>query len=295
MISAEIIEDTVSADSVRLTTFKLVYPSIVHPELLTHKALSRSVSSNRDIPVWEMIDSVEADMAEPVEWGKNMPGMQSRELLDDTDRKAAQAIWRSAGRQAVRHSRDLAAIGVNKQIANRVTMPWQHVSVVLTATDYDNFFSLRCHEDADQTMSDVAWAMAHAYYNACPTAARDLTWCHLPFVTSGERATLSEDVLLQASVARCARVSYKNHDGGFPILDKDVQLAGDLQASGHWSPFEHQGKPAAAGTRSGNFRGWTQFRQTFDKQCVKIFDYDAAMSKLAESGKRIPGLKGASK
>jgi thymidylate synthase ThyX len=295
MISAEIVEDTISDDRVRLTTFKLVYPSIVHPELLTHKALSRSVSSNRAIPIAKMIDSIEADMAEPVEWGKNMPGMQARELLDETDKKAAMAIWRTAGRQAVKHSRDLAATGAHKQIANRVTMPWQHVSVVLTATDYDNFFALRCHEDADPTMAELAWSMAHTYYNSCPVPARPMAWCHLPFVSAGERATLSEGILLQASVARCARVSYRNHDGSFPILDKDIELARDLQASGHWSPFEHQGMPAAAGSRSGNFRGWAQFRQTFDKQCIKNFDYDAAMSKLTESGKRIPGLKGAKK
>lgn len=231
-------------------------------------------------------------MAEPSAWGRNQPGMQARQDLDDTERRAAQALWRGAGRAAVKASRELAETGVHKQIANRVTEPWQHMSVVATASDWDNFFVLRCHDDADPTMAELAWTMAHAYFRATPVPARADTWCHLPFVTPGELATLSETLLLEASVARCARVSYRNHDGSFPILDRDVKLADDLRASGHWSPFEHQGFPFTnREVRSGNFRGWMQFRQTFSTQCATRFDYASAVEKLAVAGRRVPGLR----
>lgn len=291
-IAAEIVADTLSAAGARLTTFKLSYPRFIHAELMTHRALSRNASSSRAIPVASMIEGVEADMAEPCAWGRNRPGMQARQDLDDTDRKAAQGLWRGAGRDAVRASRELAATGVHKQIANRVTEPWQHMSVVASASDWDNFFALRCHEDADPTMAELAWTMAHAYFNARPRPARDGTWCHLPFVTDGERVTLSEALLLEASVARCARVSYRNHDGSFPVLDRDVALASGLRASGHWSPFEHQGFPLPErGLRSGNFRGWLQFRQTFATQCAERFDYDAEITRLGVAGRRVPGLR----
>lgn len=286
-ITADIVADTLSAAGARLTTFKLSYPRFIHAEFMTHRALSRNASSSRAIPIAKMIESVEVDMAEPSAWGRNQPGMQARQELDDTDRKAAQGLWRGAGRAAVKASRELAATGVHKQIANRVTEPWQHMSVVATASDWDNFFVLRCHEDADPTMAELAWAMAHAYFSSSPAPAKPESWCHLPFVTPGERATLTEVLLLEASVARCARVSYRNHDGSFPVLDRDVELADSLRASGHWSPFEHQGFPLTErGLRSGNFRGWLQFRQTFSTQCAERFDYDAAVARRRAAGLR---------
>jgi thymidylate synthase ThyX len=291
-ISAEIVADTLSAGGARLTTMKLCYPRFIHAEFMTHRALSRNASSSRAIPIAKMIDGVEADMAEPVEWGRNQAGMQARELLDDTDRKAAQALWRGAGRAAVRASRDLAATGVHKQIANRVTEPWQHISVVVTASDWDNFFALRCHEDADPTMAELAWAMAHALHAGRPQPAKPESWCHLPFVTDGEKLTLDEASQIEASVARCARVSYRNHDGSYPVLEKDRELASQLRASGHWSPFEHQGMPLPSqGIRSGNFRGWLQYRQTFSTQCVEAWDYDRALQRWAVAGRRVPGLR----
>ena len=68
-------------------------------------------------------------------------------------------------------------------------------------------------------------------------------------------------LLIKVSVARCARVSYLRH------LEKrdlraDAALHNILAAAGHWSPFEHIAQalmnPKA---RSGNFRGWAQYRK----------------------------------
>ncbi len=291
-ISADIVADTLSSAGARLTTFKLSYPRFIHAEFMTHRALSRNASSSRAIPIAKMIDGVETDMAEPSSWGRNQAGMQARQELDDIDRRAAQGLWRGAGRAAAKASREIAATGAHKQIANRVTEPWQHMSVVCTASDFDNFFTLRCHDDADPTMAELAWAMAHVYFNSCPVSARPESWCHLPFVTAGEREELGEAMLLDVSAARCARVSYRNHDGSSPVLEKDVALATGLRASGHWSPFEHQGLPFTEHMiRSGNFRGWLQYRQTFSSQCAERFNYQAELERLAVAGRRVPGLR----
>jgi thymidylate synthase ThyX len=277
-ISAEIVMDSLSTGGARVTTLKLVYPRFVHGEFMTHRVFSRNASSSRAIPISKMIEAVDSEPAEPSEWGRNEPGMQSRRLLEDIDLKAAQAVWRGAARVAARTSAHLAEIGCHKQIANRVTEPWQHMAVVCTATDFNNFFTLRCHPDADPTMQDLGWAMADAYFNSQPRPCADGEW-HLPFTTAGERLTLDIKTLLACSVARCARVSYKNHDGSLPIVSKDLELTSSLSSSGHWSPFEHQAQALAdASQRSGNFLGWLQHRQSFLTQNVEIFDYQRAVA-----------------
>lgn len=292
MISAEIVEDSVNADGHRLTTMKLCYPRFIHAEFMTHRVFSRNASSSRAVPVQRVLTAVDDEMAEPVAWGRNQPGMQSRVPLDDNDRKAAQAVWRIAGRNAIRASQHLSEIGCHKQIANRVTEPWQKIDVVVTASEWDNFFALRCHPDADPTMAELAWTMAHVYYrDPRPRQCHGDRWLHLPFVGEEERSSsVDERILLSASVARCARVSYRNHDGSSVDIEKDVKLAEDLRESGHWSPFEHQAM-ASPGTRSGNFRGWIQYRQTFGTLSTSRFNYREEIQKLSVAGRRVPGLR----
>lgn len=81
------------------------------------------------------------------------------------------------------------------------------------------------------------------------------------------------EVKKKISVARCARVSYLTHDGKRDI-EKDLELFEKLRTSGHWSPFEHVATPSPLNDkneRSGNFRGWCQFRKEFvDENCTNF-------------------------
>lgn len=290
-IKAEIVEDSVAPCGVRLATLTLVYPRFVHSELMTHRVFSRNASSSRAIPIQRMIDSVEADPAEPVEWGRNKAGMQAGEPLDDVDRIAAEAVWRQLGRRAARASRHLADIGVHKQVANRVTEPWQHMHVIVTATDWDNFLHLRCHPDADPTMAELAWTIAKALHVGRPVTRQLGEW-HLPFVTEEERSRFADherDTLARVSAARCARVSYRNHDGTAPVVQKDLELADRLMESGHWSPTEHQAYALGdASAVSGNFRGWMQHRQLHLSQYGVRFDLQAALRRWRDAGRPLP-------
>jgi hypothetical protein len=71
---------------------------------------------------------------------------------------------------------------------------------------------------------------------------------------------------IKCSVARCARVSYVNHDGTSPDVEKDMELYERLVGSEpmHASPIEHQACPNQ-GMWSGNFFGWEQFRKVIDQ------------------------------
>jgi thymidylate synthase ThyX len=72
-------------------------------------------------------------------------------------------------------------LGVHKQLANRLLEPFSWHTVVVTATDWDNFFHLRCHPDAQPEfqkiagmMRDVMEASTHNLYYG--------EW-HLPYIT----------------------------------------------------------------------------------------------------------------
>ena len=161
------------------------------------------------------------------------------------------------------------------------------MDTVLSATDFENFFALRCHPDAEPHFRVLAWRMADAYYTGSTPVARSLDDCHLPYVTAEERVALPMETLKACSAARCARVSYKLHDGATASVEKDLELHSRLLAGlvagggepGHLSPLEHQATPLAdPAARSGPFRGWKQYRKEVVGENA-TFDYQAAVAK----------------
>ena len=263
-ISAKVIAHSAHPGCPDLITLQLRYPRFIHSEVMTHRVFSRNASSSRAIPVERMIEDIEAEIAMPVEWGKNQPGMQAREPMQHYTVSRAMFTWEMAAREAVRSARILDGYGAHKQIVNRVLEPFAHISVVVTATDWQNFFDLRCHEDADPTMRALAFAMRNAIADSAPTILW-LTGWHKPYVGDEERRKLGPTRSLLASVARCARVSYLNHDGTNPDSQKDLELAEHLEASGHMSPFEHQAGPMP-GKRFANLNGWQSYRNMMETE-----------------------------
>lgn len=270
-IEAKIIADSISPTNARLTTFQLRYPRFIHAEFMTHRLFSRNASSSRAIPVNKIIQQVLDDPAMPVAWGRNQRGMQAQTALDEKDVEAARFHWLVARDKAVEQAQCLVDLGLHKQIANRILEPWHHISVVCTATEFDNFFSLRCHPDAQPEIKALAEQMCDLYYGNVPSLVEMGEW-HLPYITEDERKQLvpGEHVKIamrehhiKASTARCARVSYLTHDNERPSMDKDLGLYDRLFSSKHMSPFEHPATPNVdPNAWSGNFKGWIQLRKT---------------------------------
>lgn len=254
--SAIVIADTQSPAGKRITTLQLRYPRFIHPEFMTHRVFSRNASSSRAIPVERLIEDVLRDTAMPLHWGKNQPGMQARKehdapvLLDGTFVSNENA-WLAARDHAIEVARAFTKAGYHKQLVNRLLEPFAHINVVVTSTEWDNFFKLRIHEDAQPEIFNLAAEMKLAMDNSRP----ENRYWHMPYAT-GETDP-------KVSAARCARVSYLTHEGKPPNREADLALAERLLADHHLSPFEHQAhwlpNPEYA---SGNFRGWQQFRQT---------------------------------
>lgn len=273
--SARIVLDSISPAGVRLTTMEARYPRFIHSELMTHRVFSRNAASSRAIPIKKMIEAVREEPAMPVWWGRNQSGMQAEEQIDDATRERAQEEWQRALEDALRHAERLASseINLHKQLVNRILEPFAWITVILTGTEWSNFFAQRTHQDAQPELKHIATMMLEAYRASEPRRLQLGDW-HTPLIQPDEELTLSVEDRLKISVARAGRVSYLTH-GGVRDHAKDIELYERLLgggANGHWSPFEHAATPLLSGDEwSGNFRGWEQYRKRFPQENVESF------------------------
>ncbi|WKZ86273.1 FAD-dependent thymidylate synthase [Ralstonia pickettii] len=273
MIHAKVIEDSIAAHGKRLTTLQLEYPRFIHAEFMTHRVFSRNASSSRAIPVAKMIEQVRTKPAMPIHWGKNQPGMQAKEQVSNETATTAAANWVRAAVDAANRAEVLMDLGIHKQVVNRILEPFQHIHVVVTATEWENFFELRDHPDAQPEIQALAGTMRIAMDCSEPNRVKrdrgDARNWHLPYVSNEERYVHrdSPELLAKLSTARCARVSYLTHDGANPSIEKDLELFDRLVGARplHASPTEHQAYPLPlAGQSSKNFKGWRQHRELIE-------------------------------
>jgi hypothetical protein len=289
---AKIIADSISPDGVRLTTMEVVLPRIVLSEFNTHRTKSRSSASSRAIPVEKMIARVVDDPYIPEQWDRNGAGMQGHGLIKGKEAERCVEVWLHARDVAVVHARKLAELGIHKQTTNRLLEPFMWHTIIVTATEWSNFYNLRCNPLAHPALRNTAEAMRAVQAASTPSPVAYGEW-HLPYFDPERDADVSPDDRPKICVARCARVSYLTHDG---IRDpsKDIELANSLLSNAHMAPLEHVARPmghgeatdltAATGawaltfregkgidtrdmarpekTFAGNFRGWIQYRKT---------------------------------
>ena len=295
-IYAKVVTDS-TANGVRATTMELRYPRFIHSEFMTHRVFSRNASSSRAIPVAKNIEQVKENPAMPIFWGKNQKGMQAREEnytpigfapFQTSVPIFREDAWKYASLVAIAYAKQFEAAGYHKQIVNRLLEPFQFISVIVTSTEWDNFFSLRLHPDAQPEIQELAKCMKEARNQSFPFVFEEGMW-HTPYIDGGvSKGYNGQQIenIVKCSAARCARVSYLNHDNSLPDYEKDLVLAHRLLESKHMSPFEHQLTPIPAfdfddpeeiykdqwekGVThidrngilwSGNMRGWIQYRQ----------------------------------
>lgn len=242
-----------------LYTLELRSPRFIHAEFMTHRVFSRNASSSRAMPIAKQIDAVESFPVFPSEWGTNKPGMQAGDPLARMTQTEAEAVWGLACRDAVKHARKLKDLGVHKQLANRLLEPFSYITVIVSSTEWSNFFDLRISELAQPEIRILAERMKAAMDAVEPIEAK-LGYVHAPYVTQEEREAFEPEQLMMISAARCARVSYLNHDGLAPDVSKDLALAERLMGDKHASVFEHQAHPTATSQWIRNFRDWNQHR-----------------------------------
>lgn len=299
-IKASIIAHSVSENTGKeIITFELEYPRFIHSEFMTHRLFSRNAASSRAIPVTKMLTQVWNNPAMPVYWGKNQAGMQSDTSLIGWHLTIANTLWKFSAKVAASLSWLFMKLGVHKQLANRITEPFQMMKVVMTTTELEQFFHLRDDKDAQPEIKILAIRMREAITQSVPRVLKKGDW-HLPYVNmvdigghwqyvdeTGHAISIHDAKVLSASC--CAQVSYRmlNHSmERAEMIYAKLNLDSDTNRPAHASPVEHQATPiySAAdhgisvwtkfGIReknldqlwSGNFRGWVQFRKTLKNE-----------------------------
>jgi thymidylate synthase ThyX len=286
MIKAEIIADSINETGCRCTTFIVNFPRIVLAELNTHRALSKNSASSRAIPFNKMVEMVETNPFIPIRFQKDHKGMQGTEYFEDIDEFNAKTHWLLARDKAVESAKTLNAYGMTKQLCNRILEPFMWHKVIVTATDYENFFRLRAHEDAEIHIQKLAYVMLEEYNQSQPKYLKEGEW-HIPFGDNIDRKRVLDTIksyndeiggvgayeteiseaMRKIAIARCARISYNNFEGS-DDYSKDITLCDRLFGSlpRHLSPTEHVAQAKNDSKYYGNFKGFKQFRKFFDDE-----------------------------
>lgn len=266
-ITAKVICDSISVTGQRITTFEIEYPRFILAELNTHKMLEKNSSSSRAIPIGKMIEQIRANAALPIYWGSKKAGMQAGAEVQDVQYSID--FWMKALAGSIGQAVLLDGEGVHKQTVNRLLEPFQMMKTVITGTDWDNFFNLRIHPDAQPEFCMLAYKMYQAMQESVPMQLKSGEW-HLPYINTSRYAvaedgeswdinseiiystgnlsdgTLSKPLTLEEaqriSASCCAQTSYRKHDESLEKADNMFQMLVGADVL-HASPFGHLATP----------------------------------------------------
>lgn len=275
-ISAEIIADSKNFRGDRITTYVVTFPRIVLAELNTHRVFSRNSASSRAIPAKKMRGMVLTNLFTPIKWQRDHKGMQGTKYFDGWKVLLLNYLWKLASVLMVFLSYVLNKFGLTKQICNRLLEPFMWHTAIVTSTDFENFFALRAHDQAEIHIAKLAEVMLEQYNKSTPNKLHNGEW-HIPFGDKFDKNRIIsylnlqdiyieeehiEMMMVKIATARCARVSYLNFEGK-DDYEADVNLHNRLSKMGHWSPFEHCAAATNLDKYYGNFKGFVQYRKMF--------------------------------
>jgi thymidylate synthase ThyX len=319
MIDAKIIADSKNQWGNRLITFLITMPRIILAEFNTHRMLSRNSASSRAIPFKTTSKRVEDVPFVPIAWMKDHSGMQGTEFFNDTETLPLdgnplaidylKTEWLKAMHFMQVQAKLLNNAGLSKQICNRLLEPFMWHQVIVTGTEWENFFALRDHPDAEMHIRKLAHIMLQKANESNPKLLEPGDW-HIPFIEqidileleryaymhpemkySGDTKKDAQLLAAKISAGICAGISYGRVKDKTDIEDM-LDLCNVLTQrpySGkrgtkdrfspiHASPTEHQARCMTLYEYDnillgfgwcGNFRGFIQLRKLLANENAK--------------------------
>lgn len=242
----KLICDSVNKNGERISTFEVQYWRPILAETNTHRVLSRNAASSRAQSFQSRCEKVATNPVVPNHWNAEQRGMvggeefspEIKDYINERIQRLAKGVVEKL--QEIDHVVEMKTGNrIHKQYLNRYLEPFTATTQLITSTEWDNFFKLRCAPDAQPEIRDLALKMRELLETCKPVE----TELHMPYVREADRkmvedGLISRDDLTKLAVARCARVSYKTYDNSDDI-ERDFRLYNRLLESGHMSPFEH--------------------------------------------------------
>ncbi len=325
---AKVILDSVGPNQKRIITVQARYWRAIHAEIMTHRDRARNAASSRAIPFLRFkkcthegasprfcaicnkdgmvpVDNctysmILKDSFFPEFIGAEQKGMQSGSELMEPNRSNCLASIERMRDFCLKECKYLYEQGVHKSIINRYLEPWSYITVVMTATEWKNFFRLRVHPKAEKHFNKVASQIKAAIDSSMPQVLRSGEW-HMPYLTKEDRDEVCDmspenrlsllrnynpeietntinACLKRVSAAYSARLSYLNHEGHRDLKDS-IRLFDSLIHPKfeqdrdddviHASPLEHVNRAVSDPRyRSGPMVGWHQMRKDYPNENV---------------------------
>ena len=299
------------ANGITITTFLIDFPRFILAELNTHRAISKNGASSRAIPVAQQIKRVQDNPVVPIHFGLNQAGMSADTEVDVETKSKGVYEWLFNANRSVVGAQILQGMGVHKQVVNRIMEPYSFMRMVVTATEWDNFFWLRLHKDADPHIAELARVMLHAYQKTRAAPLDESCW-HTPFFGNGYwtadveyHSGITAQQAIEHSMSCCAQTSYRKLDMSTEKTEAIVERLFNGERS-HASPSEHIAQPMLFPTAdilshspnvyedpftnreathvdylgnfwSNNFKGWHQYRDCIPNNVCTNFDFNTPL------------------
>ncbi len=314
---ARVVLDSVGPHGVRVVTVEARYWHAIHAQVMTHRAIAKSSASNRAIPFYREVRcpvcsvtpardvcpecgdtgfitsptcnyaAIDNNPFVPEFLHGEQPGMQSGEPLSPGDAYHAAKIIAEMRDYCLNKCLTLHELGLHKSLINYYLTPHAYATVLMTATEWANFFRLRIHPKAEKHFDKVARLIREAIRRSEPQQLVVGEW-HTPYIRPEELCNLRHHLgfvrdtyergVNMISAGRCARLSYLTHDGKRDFgadIDLCKRLIDPKHDDGtdddaiHASALEHTVRcEVSADYRSGPLLGWHQFRKDFPRENV---------------------------
>lgn len=141
---ATMVADSTNEFNTRLSTMVVTFPRYILAELNTHRLFSRNSASSRAIRFEKMLEMLQKKPFVPIAFQKDHKGMQGTEYFEGEEETRLRNAWYDARWFAMEQAEKLSGLGLTKQLVNRVVEPFLWHTVIVSATEWENFFDLRC-------------------------------------------------------------------------------------------------------------------------------------------------------
>lgn len=310
-VDVKLLQHSCSPDGISMYSFEVEIPRIILAEWNTHGMLNTNAQSSRAVPTKKLIEEVRRNPYMPPYWGKNQKGMQAYEECNEPVKgDSREAFWDICVQTNCVFAEAFEEAGYHKQIVNRVIEPYSHTKLVISGTEWNNFFNLRIHKDAEPNIREMAIKIYELIYKSDGISLQNGEW-HLPYIEyyedfygnisygfNGSPISLTEAIRI--SLACVAQVSYRSLNthpeaidriynslfpsNGAPIHGSPAQHLAtpfkETQCKGDWQEGEtHRDRDGYSW--SAQLRGWCQYRKLIPNENVTTFTHETFLERLA--------------
>lgn len=309
-VDVKLLQHSYSQDGISMYSFEVEIPRIILAEWNTHGMLNTNAQSSRAVPTKKLIEEVRRNPYMPSHWGRNQKGMQAYEECNEPVKgESREAFWDICIHNACNNAQAFEEAGYHKQIANRVIEPYSHTKLVISGTEWNNFFNLRIHKDAEPNIREMAVQIYKLIHQSQGEYINNGEW-HLPYISmyrqeghmryvfDNQYVSLSDAIRI--SLACVAQVSYRSLNTHPDAIDRIYNsLFPSNGAPIHGSPAQHLATPFKEAQCKGTWqegethrdrdgyswsaqlRGWCQYRKLIPNENVTTFTHETFLERLS--------------